>query len=924
MKRWSRWFPVGGVKSAGLLKWKAVTDLLVKVKVPRIEVRATRRNVLIVAGGVCVIGLLVGVSIFFWYWNKYGEIVNNRLKEPLFVHTAQIYAAPPEVRPGQTLTAQWVINELQQAGYTAQGQTPVSSMGTYAPGPDAVTVSPGPSSYHAEDPATISFANGMVDQIVGANGQQLSAYELEPLLVTGLSDQSRAKRRLVTYDELPHYMVPAVTSIEDRRFFQHGALDYDGVARSALNDLAPGHHRLEGASTIDMQLAKMFFLTPQRTFKRKFLQVIIALQLEHHFSKQQIFQMYANDVPLGEVGSYAIDGFGEAAQAYFGKDVGQLDLQQCALLAGIIQSPSWLNPFRHPQRAMVRRNVVLDAMVETGAISKQQAEQAKAAPIDVVPGAFDSGEAPWFTELVRQQLQQQLGDPNYNEQGLRIYTSLDPELQQVAQNAVAEGIQQVDKVALERYERRARIDKRRGITPPPLIYPQVALVVLNPHTGQVLALVGGRNYAASQLDHVVAHRPTGSIFKPFVYAAGFNSSLAGTQLTVPNDVNTSGLSPIAVSPNSAKPGSVLGIFTPLTILHDEPTTFTFDNGQTYSPHDFDNEYFGDVPAVEALYRSLNNATVELAEMVGYDNVANLARAAGISSVEPTPAMAIGSYDATPLQMAGAYTLFANGGVKIDPWMLASVRDSNGNIIANYTPKTTSLLDPRAAFLTVGLMEQVLNNLNGTGAGMRSLGFTAPAAAKTGTSHDAWFAGFTSNLLCVVWVGNDDYTELSATLGAAAEGDRAAGPIWGDFMKAAVQLPQYSDTRQFVPPQGVVQVRLDDATNLLADASCPNDWTATFLQGTQPTQTCDYSITVQQNFIQKFLGLGNKSPNTPQQPNAGQQPNQSPNGAAPALQGQGQNQNAAHAPEQKKKPGFWSRLFGRKDNQKPQDKQNQQQ
>src|SRR6185312_9886959 len=478
----------------------------------------------------------------------------------------------------------------------------------------------------------------------------------------------------------------------------------------------------------------------------------------------------------------------------FGKDVGQLDLQQCALLAGMIQSPSRLNPFRHPQRAMARRNVVLDAMVETGAISKRQAEQAKATPIDVIPGAFDSGEAPWFTELVRQQLQQQLDDPDYNEQGLRIYTSLDPELQQVAQDAVAQGIQQLDKVALERYERRVRIERRRGITPPPLVYPQVALVALNPHTGQVLALVGGRNYAASQLDHVIAHRPTGSIFKPFVYAAAFNSSLAGTQLTVPNDVSTSGLNPIGVSPNSPKPNSVLGIFTPLTILHDEPTTFTFDNGQTYSPHDFDNKYFGDVPAVEALYRSLNNATIELAEMVGYDNVANLARAAGISSVEPTPAMAIGSYDATPLQMAGAYTLLANGGVKIDPWMLASVRAPNGNIIANYTPKTTQLLDPRAAFLTVSLMEQVLNNLNGTGAGMRGLGFTAPAAAKTGTSHDAWFAGFTSNLLCVVWVGNDDYTQLSVTLGATAEGDRAAGPIWGNFMKAAVQLPQYSDTK----------------------------------------------------------------------------------------------------------------------------------
>jgi penicillin-binding protein 1B len=461
---------------------------------------------------------------------------------------------------------------------------------------------------------------------------------------------------------------------------------------------------------------------------------------------------------------------------------------------------------------------------------------------------------------------------------------------------VGKGLEQTDKVVRERYERRLRYDERRGIKPPPLVYPQVALVALDPHTGQVLALVGGRNYATSQLDHVVAHRPTGSIFKPFVYAAAFNSSLSGTQLT--------------------NAGGASGVFTPLTILHDEPTTFAYGNGQTYSPHDFENEYFGDVPAVEALYRSLNNATVELAQMVGYDNVANLARAAGITSVQPTPAMAIGSYDATPLEMAGAYTVFANGGVKISPWMLASVRSPNGDVIADYTPNTTPLLDPRAAFLTLSLMEQVLNNPHGTGAGMRSMGFTAPAAGKTGTSHDAWFAGFTSNLLCVVWVGNDDYSQLNI------EGDRAAGPIWGDFMNAAVQLPQYSDTEQFVPPPGVVQVQLDDATNLLADAACPNDWTAAFLDGTQPTGTCDHPTGGLGGFFQKLFGVGQPSVNSPPPPKVTLQPN--PKGASPAQPAPTQNQNTGQGEKQKKKRGFWSRLFGRGDNSRPQNQQNQQQ
>ena len=366
-----------------------------------------------------------------------------------------------------------------------------------------------------------------------------------------------------------------------------------------------------------MQLAKMFFLTPERTFKRKFLQVIITLQLEHRFSKQQIFQMYANEVPLGQRGSFSIDGFGEAAQAYYGKDVGQLDLQECATLAGIIQSPSRLNPYRHADRALERRNLVLDSMVETGAISKDQSEQAKAMPLDITVGGIDAGEAPYFVDLVREQLIQRLGDADYNQQGLRIYTSIDPQLQQIAQDAVTEGMKNIDDQVRAHIERLTRIAEKKGETPPVTVYPQVSLIALNPHTGQVLALVGGRNYGISQFDHAVSHRPTGSIFKPFVYAAAFNSALAGTPLTNANGVSA--------------------VFTPVTLLHDAQTDFSYGNNQIYSPKDFEGKYYGDITATEALYRSLNNPTIALAEMVGLDNVAALARDAGITSVEaPRP------------------------------------------------------------------------------------------------------------------------------------------------------------------------------------------------------------------------------------------------------------------------------------------------
>jgi penicillin-binding protein 1B len=870
----------------------------VKIKISRILANITGRRLVIGTGLFCGTLFLIEVSIFSYYWTRVGHIVDDRLKHPLFTETARIYAAPAEVRPGQKLTPTEVSRELQQAGYSVEGEGVASPMGTYKAGSQTLAVHPGPQSYHSQDGATISFSDGAVGEIKGDDGQALASYELEPMLVTGLSDANHAKRRLIAYSELPPYLVPAVTSIEDRHFFEHGGIDYWRVFGSIAHDLSPKRHYLEGGSTLTMQLAKMFFLTPERTFKRKFLQVLITLQLEHRFTKQQIFQMYANEVPLGQRGSFSVDGFGEAAQAYFGKDVRQLNLPECALLAGIIQSPSRLNPYRHPERALERRNLVLDAMVETGEVTKAQAEEAKAAPEGISPGAFDAGEAPYFVDLVRDQLIQRLGDADYNQHGLRIYTSLDPQLQQIAQDAVAAGMKHVDDLVEARRERQVRAALKAGTQPPAAESPQVALIALNPHTGQVLALVGGRNYGISQFDHVVSHRPTGSIFKPFVYAAGFNTTLAGAPLTSPEGTSAA--------------------FSPVMILHDAQTTFMFNN-QEYTPRDFDNKYYGDITATEALYRSLNNPTISLAQMIGFDTVAALARDAGIKSARGTPAMAIGAYDATPLDMAGAYTVFANGGVHIDPWMLASVRAPNGDVIADYAPNTRRVLDPRAAFLTLSMMEQVLNNRHGTGAGVRNMGFVSPAAGKTGTSHDAWFAGFTSNLLCIVWVGNDDYTDIKLELGANAEGARAAGPIWADFMKTAVKLPQYSDTLDFAPPAGVVQVSLDTNTNLLADATCTDDYTVAFLDGSQPLDTCDHPIGDQRSLSLKVFGAGERSvvPAPPPDQRAVQ-----PSPALTAMPSQptvAQNPTDDQAQDQKKKkkPGFWGRMFGKKDESQPQ-------
>jgi len=788
------------------------------------------RFVLIVALFFVVIGALVfGVE-----YHRYQGLVEERLAQgPLFASTAQIFAAPQEIRPGQQLSAASIAASLRKAGYNSNRQ-----LGSFQLRPDAILIKPGPQSYLATDGATINTPGGQVTSIVAENGAALAAYKLEPQLITALSeDKNRTKRRLVTYSQIPPQMVQAVTAIEDRRFFEHGGVNYVRLVKCGVQDMVA--HRMNcGGSTITQQLAKNFFLSPEKTISRKIAEVMITFQLESRFNKQQIFEMYANEINIGQRGSYGINGFGEAAQAYFGKDIRQLTLPECALIAGLIQNPNRRNPYRHPDRATERRNVVLDSMVETEAITQSQADAAKAEPLRLAPPNIDASEAPYFVDLVHDQLVQRLGDEDLSRDNLRIYTSLDPSLQQAASDAVDAGMKNVDDMV-------RRLHKKGDTA---ITYPQVALIALNPHTGQILALIGGRNYGVSQLDHATAERPTGSIFKPFVYATAYNTSLNGTPL------------------------SDGGVFTALTKLNDDSQDFG-TNGQSYTPGNFEKgEYPGMVTAATAIEHSLNIATIALAQKVGYENVATLAHSAGIPNTRATPSMAIGTYSATAIDMAGAYTIFANNGVHLKPWILASARNANGDIVADFAPEARQVIDPRVAYLTQSLMEGVM--ARGTASTVRAHGFTAPAAGKTGTSHDAWFAGYSSNLLCIIWIGNDDYTDVKL------QGALAAAPIWAEFMNRAIRIPQYSDMKPFTAPDGVETLRIDRATDLPADESCPSDsFSAAFLAGTAPQGTCshmsgsDPEALGQQlsgdhrNIFQKMFGLGkDKQPDQqPQQP-----------------------------------------------------------
>ena len=841
-----------------------------------------------------LIAAILFVGMFTYVYVKYERIVNRRMAGPIFSNAAKIYARPKSVSVGDKVDAAEVAAQLHRAGYAQAGKEGDSLVGHFQLTSHSIQITPGPESFHASNSAVISFADGKVSAISETGKQNPDGYELEPQLVTALFEgQERSKREIIQFNDIPKVLVDAVLAIEDRRFFQHSGVNYYRLLEAAAVDLRAGRHG-QGGSTITMQLSRGFFLSPEKTVKRKLVEMMIAFELEQKFSKQRIFEMYANQVYMGQRGSFTIAGFAEASHAYFNKDIKSLTLPEAALLAGMIQRPNYLSPYKNPKRALERRNLVLDSMVETGAISQAEADHAKATPLKLATPNVEASDAPYFVDLVKDQLSNQYSETDLNEHALHIYTTLDPDLQRAAAEAVDEGMKLVDEQVLKR--RTHKIKEGTGKSAKTEIkvdsgpMPQVALVALDPHTGEVLALVGGRNYGMSQLDHAIAKRPTGSIFKPFVYAAAINTGLTGQTMAAPSDDG---------GPSADDKGGRV-VFTPATLVDDSPVSIAYGD-QVYEPRNYKQEYHGEVTARYALAQSLNNATVKVAQEVGFDKVAALAKAAGISSVRATPAIALGAYDATPLEMSSAYTVFANSGTRLLPVMVKSVRDSRGRVLEEYHNDSKGVLDPRVAYVLTTMMEGVVNN--GTGYTVRARGFQAPAAGKTGTSHDAWFAGYTTNLLCIVWVGNDDYTDLKLS------GSSTAAPIWAEFMKRAVKLPQYSDAKNFPAPSGVVEVTLDKLTNRLATPTCPQDYTVAFIAGTEPTQTCEEAFTDHRGVFTKILGLGAPPVAPPPTTTNGAIPTAS-NGAPEQVESN--EPTAAQQPAAKKKKGFFSRLFGRGD------------
>jgi penicillin-binding protein 1B len=739
---------------------------------------------------VCsVLALAAGVGIFSYYYVHYGRLIEDKLAAGPFASTSRLYAAARPVMVGDDGHLDEIAAYLRGCGYT---ESNTSRAGWYHLRPDAIEINPGPDAFDSEG-ATIKVDKGKVTQIISLRDHtERTRFMLEPELMTNLFDRARVKRRVVKYDEIPKVMRDALLSAEDKHFFQHSGFDPTGSVRAAYVDMKQ-RRAGQGASTITMQLAKTLWLSPERTWSRKVPEIFITLYLEQKLTKQQILEYYANSVYLGNVGSFSINGFGEGSQAYFGKDLRMITLPEAATLAGLINSPYRRNPFYHADAAKERRNVVLKLMRENGQITQRDLDDALASPLHVTREAAESTDAPFFVDLVNQTLQDRFQDRDFQANSYRVYTTLDMNLQRDAVAAVREGIKETD----DQWKRR---NKKYGTNEEnPLA--QVALICLDTETGELKALVGGRNYGVSQLDHALRQRQPGSSFKPFVYAAAFTKALQG-------------------GPDA---------LTPASTVVDEATTFYFEDQLPYEPNNHGGQFNGIVTLRYALAHSLNIPAVKVAEMTGYDNVAKTARAVGLNiNIKPTPSIALGAYEVTPLEIAGAYTVFANKGDRVKPTFIKTIRDQQGADIFEESGQRVHALDPRVAYLVENMMEEVL--CCGTGAAVRSK-FTLPAAGKTGTSRDGWFAGFTSKLLCVVWVGFDDNRDFKL------EGARSALPIWTDFMVLAHKHREYHNVHGFSAPDGIVTADIDPETGQLATARCPKTRSEVFLAGTQPVETC---------------------------------------------------------------------------------------
>ena len=765
--------------------------------------------------GAVLLGLFlvlsaVGAAVYNHYYWEFRKIIDARLEGGAFDRTARFLATPRTISVGDPGSIEAIAKNLRAAGYT---QARENQVGWYQLVDGGIEVHPGPLSHFEPDPARIEVSEDWVERIVlTESGDPLTAYFLEPELITNLFDLERSKRRLFKFEDYPQHLVDAVIAIEDHRFYSHHGIDFIRATRAAFDGLWHWQ-RPRGTSTLTQQLSRNFFLTKDNPWRRKLAEAMIAFQLERRLTKEEIFENYANQIFMGRLGSFNVHGLGEAARGFFDKDVRDITLAEAALLAGLPQGPSYLNPYRYPDRAKHRRNQVLAAMLRQGYVDQATYDETAQEDIVLSQGHMDSRDAPFFIDLVRKDLAGHFDPEELVTGNYWVYTTLDKQLQEFAVEAVREGMKLVD-------ERLARQRRFRGTTPPRA---QAALVALDPRTGEIKAVVGGRDYGGSQLNRAMAKRQPGSTFKPFVFAAAIDTVLDDERAMMIARGHGESLPDYAKITYPPPPA----VLTASTIVNDVPTEFDFDELQPpYKPSNHLNKFYGQISLRYALMRSINVATVKVGTMAGYQRVADLAERAGMGeNVDPFPSLLLGAYEVTPLDVAAAYSAFVNKGVRIEPRFVQYVRNDEGGTLYQPEPVEREVMDTRVAYILTHMMQDVIRY--GSGVRARYTYGITDAAGKTGTDDDGWFAGFTNHLVCAVWVGFDDNTDLGL------EGAHSALPIWAMFMKKAHELAIYANPGSFEPPHGVVQLPADPMQRMLAENFCQGCKEEVYIAGTQP-------------------------------------------------------------------------------------------
>ena len=720
------------------------------------------------------------------------RIVTERFEGKQFVVPSRVFSAPTILYPGLDVDLVDLRGMLRRLGYREAAGARALPVGQYVWGTHRIRVHlrafEHPSRPEPARDVVLRLRGNAIEEIREMpRGSELGAVLLEPEPLGAYYGPHHEQRELVTLATVPPHLVDAVLAVEDQRFETHPGIDLKRIGGAVLANLRAGSIR-EGGSTLTQQLVKNFFLTPERTLARKAQEAAMALLVEARYDKRQILEAYLNEIYLGQRGATAVHGVGEAARLYFGKSGRDLTVAESALLAAIIQSPNGISPHRDPERAMSRRNLVLQLMRAQGRIEESTYLAARSEPLRVAAITPDSGDVRYFLDRLRRQLSDSYDQQVLTSEGLRIYSTLDRRTQRIAAIALRDGIADLEK----RRPELVSDDRSRAV--------QGCLVALRPQTGEILALVGGRDYGVSQFDRCTqARRPTGSIFKPFVYIAALEPRAGGPDITLAHH------------------------------LDDSPLSVATPSGP-WEPENYDHEFHGSVTVRQALERSLNVATARLAQQVGIPRVAEVARRLGITSRLPeVPSLALGTAEVSPLEIARAYATLASGGVRPEIQTIEDLVDVSGRTLERRQLRIERVLDPGTAFLVTSLLAGVAER--GTAARVRSTGLRGPIAAKTGTTdgeRDLWFVGFTPELVAVVWLGFDEPRSLGVPSSVGAL------PIWRRFVR---ELSGGQIRGVFRPPPEIERVEIDPVTGALALRGCPERRSEYFLKGTLPESVC---------------------------------------------------------------------------------------